>query len=74
MDEALEVVDVLADSGLEGVVTWLLRLVGLVVLLAGAGLWLFTDAGLLVVPALLMVGGLVLLAAPGLLLALAELA
>ena len=74
MDEALEVVDVLADSGLEGVVTWLLRLVGLVTVLAGVSLWLFTDLGLLVVPALLMVGGLVLLIAPSLLLALAELA
>jgi hypothetical protein len=74
MDEALEVVDLLADSGLEGVVTWLLRLVGLVVLLAGVGLWLFTEMGLLVVPALLIVVGLVLLVAPSVLLALAELA
>ncbi|WP_435180263.1 hypothetical protein [Halorussus sp. AFM4] len=74
MDEALEVVDLLADSGLEGVVTWLVRLVGLLAVLAGVGLWLFTDAGLLVVPALLMVGGLVLLVVPGLLLALAEVA
>ncbi|NHN57478.1 MULTISPECIES: hypothetical protein [Halorussus] len=74
MDEALEVVDVLADSGLEGVVTWLLRLVGLVAVLAGVGLWLFTEMGLLVVPALLIVGGLALLVVPGLLFALAELA
>lgn len=74
MDEALEVVDLLADSGLEGVVTWLLRLVGLLALLAGIGLWLFTSMGLLVVPALLMVVGLVLLVAPSVLLALAELA
>ena len=74
MDEALEVVDVLADSGLEGVVSWLLRLVGLLVIVGGVGLWLFTDLGLLVVPALLMAGGLVLLVAPSLLLALAELA
>lgn len=74
MDEALEVVDVVADSELEGVVTWLLRLVGLLALLAGVGLWLFTDAGLLVLPALLMVVGLVLLVAPSVPLALAELA
>ena len=74
MDEALEVVDVVADSGFEGVVTWLLRLVGLVAVLAGLGLWLLTDMGLLVVPALLIVVGLVLLAAPSVLLALAELA
>ncbi|WP_135826824.1 hypothetical protein [Halorussus ruber] len=74
MDEALEVVDLLADSGLEGVVTWLFRLLGLVVVLAGVGLWLFTDMGLLVIPALLIVVGLVLLVAPSVLLALAELA
>jgi hypothetical protein len=74
MDEALEVVDVVADSGLEGVITWLLRLLGLVALLAGLGLWLFTDAGLLVVPAVLIVVGVVLLVAPSVLLLLAEVA
>ena len=74
MDEALEVVDVLADSGLEGAITWLLRLVGLVAVLAGLGLWLFTEMGLLFVPAALIVLGLVLLVAPTILLALAELA
>jgi hypothetical protein len=74
MDEALEVVDVLADSGFEGIVTWGLRLVGFVILLAGLGMWLFTDAGLLVLPALLILGGLVLLAAPSVLLAVAEFA
>ena len=74
MDEALEVVDVVADSGFEGIVTWALRLLGLVVLLAGLGLWLFTDAGLLVLPALLILGGLVLLAVPSVLLVLAEFA
>ncbi|WP_324756798.1 hypothetical protein [Haloarcula montana] len=72
MDEALEVVDIVADSGFEGIVTWVLRLVGLVVLIAGLGMWLFTDAGLLVVPALLILGGLVLLATPSVLLLLAE--
>lgn len=74
MDEVLEAVDVIADSGLEGVVTWLLRVLGLVALLAGLGLWLFTDAGLLVLPAVLIVAGLALLVAPEVLLALAELA
>ena len=74
MDEALEVVDVLADSGFEGAITWLLRLVGLVAVLAGLGLWLLTDAGLLFLPALLIVLGLVLLVVPSILLALAELA
>ena len=74
MDDALEVVDLVADSGLEGLVTWLLRLVGLLALLGGVGLWLFTEMGLLVVPALLIAVGLVLLVAPSVLLALAELA
>ncbi|WP_049985392.1 hypothetical protein [Halobellus rufus] len=74
MDEALEVVDVVADSGLEGVVTWALRLVGLLVLLAGLGLWLLTDLGLLWIPAVLLVVGVVLLAAPSVLLLLAEFA
>ena len=74
MDEALEVVDVLADSGLEGAITWLLRLVGLVAVLAGLGLWLLTDMGLLFVPAVLIAIGLVLLVAPSVLLVLAELA
>lgn len=74
MDEALEVVDVLADSGFEGAITWLLRLLGLVAVLAGLGLWLFTEMGLLILPAALIVLGLVLLVAPSILLALAELA
>jgi hypothetical protein len=74
MEEALEVVDVVADSELEGAVTWLLRIVGLVLLLGGLGLWLLTEMGLLILPALLIVAGLVLLVAPSILLALAELA
>jgi hypothetical protein len=74
MDEALEVVDLLADAGLEGAVAWLLRLVGLLVLLAGVGLWLFTDMGLLVVPAVLMLLGVALLVVPSVLLELAEVA
>ena len=74
MDEALEVVDLLADSGLEGALSWLLRIVGVLAILAGAGLWLLTDMGLLVVPAALMGAGLVLLVVPSVLLAVAELA
>ena len=74
MDEVLEVVDLVADSGLEGIVTWLLRLVGLVAIAAGLGLWLLTETGLLWLPAILLVVGLVLVAAPSVLLALAELA
>lgn len=74
MDELIEVADVLVDGGLDGVVTTLVRLVGLVALLAGAGVWLLTDAGLLVVPAALLLAGVVLLAVPGVLVGLLELA
>jgi hypothetical protein len=73
MEDALEVVDLLADSGFEGVVAWLLRIVGLVALFAGIGLFLFAEMGV-VVPAVLVVVGLVLLVAPSILLQLAELA
>jgi hypothetical protein len=73
MDEVLEIVDVAADLGLEGIIEGLLMLVGVVSLLAGLGLWLLTDAGLLVVPAALMALGVVLLVVPGILLAFAEL-
>lgn len=73
MDEALEVVEVVADSELEGAFVWLLRILGVVAVLAGLGLWLLTDMGLLVLPALLIVVGLVLLVAPQILLFLAEL-
>jgi hypothetical protein len=73
MDEALEVAEVVADSELEGAVVWLLRILGIVAVLAGLGLWLLTDMGLLVLPALLIVVGLVLLVAPQILLFLAEL-
>ena len=74
MDEALEVVDVVADSGFEGIVTWVVRLVGLIALLGGLGLWLFTEMGLMFVPAVLMLVGLVLLVAPSILLLAAEFA
>jgi hypothetical protein len=63
----------LADSGLECVVTLFLRLVGLLAVLAGISRWLFTEMGLPVVPALLIAVGVVLLVAPSVLLALAEL-
>lgn len=74
MDEALEVVDIVADSGFEGLIAWALRIAGLLAILAGLGLWLGTEMGLLVLPALLILGGLVLLAAPSVLLVLAEFA
>jgi hypothetical protein len=74
MDEALEAVEVAQELGLEGVFAWILRAIGLVALLVGAYLWLGTEMGLLVVPAVLMALGVVLLLAPSVLLALAELA
>ncbi|WP_424018000.1 hypothetical protein ACOZ4N_19350 [Halorientalis pallida] len=43
---------------------WIVRLIGLLALLAGAGMWLVADMSLLVLPAALMVVGLVLLVAP----------
>lgn len=73
MDDILEFADVVADSELEGALVWLLRLIGLLALLGGLGLWLLTDMGLLVLPLVLIVGGLILLIVPGLLLTLAEL-
>jgi len=73
MEEALEAAEVVADSELEGVFTWLLRLLGMLFLLGGLGMWLLTDAGLLVLPALLMLVGVALIAAPSVLLLLAEL-
>jgi hypothetical protein len=73
MDEALEVAEVIADSELEGAVVWLLRLLGIVAILAGLGLWLLTDAGVLWLPAILLGVGGVLVVAPSVLLLLAEL-
>jgi hypothetical protein len=73
MDEILDVLDLLADSGLEGVITWVFRILGLLAVLSGIGVWLFID-GTIVVPIVLIVVGLVLIAVPGILLELAELA
>jgi hypothetical protein len=73
MDDVLELADVIVDSGFEGVLIWILRLIGVLAILAGLGLWLFTEMGLLVLPLGLIVGGLVLLIVPGLLLTLVEL-
>jgi hypothetical protein len=74
MDEALEVVEILADSGLEEALAWILRILGVLAILAGLGLWLLTDAGLLVLPAALILLGILLLVIPQVLLALTELA
>jgi len=72
MDEALEVIELVADSGFEGAIVWLFRVVGLLAILAGLGLWLLTDVTLLIWAGLIVVG-LVLLVVPGILLALVEL-
>ncbi|PSP61529.1 hypothetical protein BRC76_05995 [Halobacteriales archaeon QH_8_67_36] len=72
MDEVLTVVEILADPGFEGVVTWLLRLVWPALLLAGSGLWLLSEMGLVVVSAPLVLVGPVLLVVPSILLPVAE--
>jgi len=73
MDDVLELVDLVADSELEGVFVWLLRLVGVVAVVAGLGLWLLTDMGILVLPLVLIVVGITLLVVPSVLLSIAEL-
>ncbi|MFA9415597.1 hypothetical protein [Natrinema sp. HArc-T2] len=73
MDDVLELVDLVADSELEGVFVWLLRLVGVVAVVAGLGLWLLTDMGILVLPLVLIVVGIALLVVPSVLLSIAEL-
>lgn len=71
MDEVLEVVDLATDLELEGAVAWLLRLVGLLLVVAGVGLFLLTDVTLLV-SVIVVAAGLVLLVAPSVVLFLAE--
>ena len=73
MDEVLDAAELAADLGLDGALVWLLRVVGLLAVLAGLGLWLLTDTGLLVLPAALLVVGIVLLVVPSVLLLLVEL-
>ena len=43
--ERLAASELVVESGLEGVVTWLLRILGLVAIVAGIGLWMFTGMG-----------------------------
>jgi len=73
MDEALEAVEIAEQLGLDGVLSWVLRAVGLLLVLAGLGLWLLTESGLLVLPAALIAVGVVMLVATELLFSLAEL-
>ncbi|MFB9824123.1 MULTISPECIES: hypothetical protein [Halobaculum] len=73
MDEVLEAAEVVADSELEGAVVWLFRVIGILLALAGVGLWLFTQSGLLWLPAILIAVGVLLAVIPGVLLELTEL-
>jgi hypothetical protein len=74
MDEVLEAAELAQDAGLEGAFTWLFRVIGLLLALAGLGLWLLGDGGFLWIPAILVVAGLVLVLVPEVLLTLVELA
>jgi hypothetical protein len=72
MDEVLEAAELAQDAGLEGAFTWLLRIVGLLLVAGGLGLWLLADWSLLWVPAVLGVAGLVLVLLPEVLLTVLE--
>lgn len=72
MEEALEAVEMAEELGLDGIVSWIFRAVGFLLILAGLGLWLFTDSGLLVLPAALIVVGVVLMVATEVLFMLTE--
>lgn len=74
MEEALEAVELAEQFGLDGVISWVVRAVGFLLVLAGLGLWLLTESGLLVLPAALIVVGVVLVVATELLFMVAELA
>lgn len=73
MDEILDIVDLVADFGAEGIMMWILRIIGLLAFLVGIGLWVFTDMGVLVLPAILIFAGLVLVVVPQVALTLIEL-
>ncbi|UIO98841.1 hypothetical protein Hbl1158_09855 [Halobaculum sp. CBA1158] len=73
MDEVLDAAEIVADSELEGAVVWLFRIVGILLVLAGVGAWLLTEAGLLWLPALAIAVGILLATVPQLLLEFAEL-
>ena len=64
MDEALEAAEVVADSELEGAVVWLLRILGVLLILGGIGVFLFIDVTLLL-PIVMIVVGLLLVTIPG---------
>jgi hypothetical protein len=66
-------VNVIQDLGLDGVFTWVFRLAGLIAILVGIGLWLFTAAKISSTPTLLVVDGLFLMALPEVVLGLIDL-
>ncbi|NHN40219.1 DUF4175 domain-containing protein [Halorubellus sp. JP-L1] len=72
MDEALDVVEVVAESGFEDAFAWVLRALGILLVLAGLGVWLLTE--LIWLPVALVAAGLICLVAPQILLFLVELA
>jgi len=72
MDEILDVAELVVDSGFEEAIAWLFRIVGILCILAGIGIWLFVDVTILV-PIGLIVLGLLLVAIPQVLLLLLEL-
>jgi hypothetical protein len=74
MDEVLETAELAQDAGLEGAFTWLFRIVGLLLVAGGLGLWLLADWGLLWAPAVLGVAGLILVLVPEVLLLVLEFA
>jgi len=67
MDEALDLVELVADLGFSGSLKWLLRLLGLILVVAGIAVYLIADVGV-VVPVLLVTAGMVLIVIPWLIL------
>lgn len=72
MDEILDVAELFVDLGLGELIAWLLRIVGVISLVAGVVVFLATDITV-VVPVALVVVGLVLLFIPTILVQFLEL-
>lgn len=64
MDEVLEAAELAQEAGFENAFAWLLRIAGLLAILAGLGLWLLASWSLLWIPAVLVVAGVLLLVVP----------
>jgi hypothetical protein len=74
MDEILEAIDLIADLGAEGTIIWILRILGVLAMVVGIGLWVLTDMGFLLVPAILTGGGFALVVLPEVILTIIEVA